>query len=242
MPGLNFNICILVFKLHGVLVVAAGIDIAYTGWYARRMTLFCFLWIPVFYFFWRSIKGGSTSGWAWALIAGSIVAVFQFFGDPFIDPGGFGFSRWSSGFVDIVVLPVVVPLVVYLLFFCLKFIAGAVDFTGFALLWLIPIAAARSLTWSIIQRDPILLVLVPVLWTAIAVGVPFFIKLMQIKCRPGMIVLSGFGILAVLFAAATTYWAFFSQRVTLGIIFLAAATAPMLVTVVMSFIKTGDGG
>ena len=195
----------------------------------------------MFYFFWRSIKGGNTSGWAWALIAGSIVAVFQFFGDPLIDPGGFGISRWSSGFVDIVVLPVMVPLLVYLLFFCLKLIAGAVDFTGFALLWLIPIAAARSLTWGAIQRDPILLVLVPVLWSAIAAGVPFFIAIIQ-KSRPGMIALSGAAILSVLFAAATSYWAFFSQRTTMGIIFLVAAAAPMLVSVTMSFIRGGDGG
>ena len=196
----------------------------------------------MFYFFWRSIKGGSTSGWAWALIAGSIVAAFQFFGDPLIDPGGFGLSRWASGFVDIVVLPVLVPLLVYLLFFFLKFIAGSVDFTGFALLWLIPIAATRSLTWSAIQRDPILLVLVPVLWTAIAVGIPFFIKCIQDNSRPAMIALFSAAILSVLFAAATSYWAFFSQRTTLGILFLVAAAAPMLVSMVISFIKTGDGG
>ena len=170
------------------------------------------------------------------------MAGFQFFGDPLIDPGGFGLSRWFSGFADIVVLPVVLPLLVYLIFFFLKFINGSVDFTGFALLWLIPIAAARSLTWSFIQRDPILLVLVPVLWTAIAAGVPFFIKLLQGSNRPVMIVIFSLAILSVLFAAATSYWAFFAQRTTIGIIFLVAAAAPMLLSVVMSFIKAGDGG
>ena len=206
------------------------------------MALFCLLWIPLFYFFWRSITGSNAHGWAWALIAGSIVALVQFFGEPLIDPGGFGFSRWASGFVDIVALPVLAPLLVYLLFFLLKIVSGTSNFAGFALLWLIPGAAVRSLTWSAIQRDPIPLVLVPVLWTAIAAGIPFFIKLIQSNSRPAMIALFSGAILFVPVAAATAYWAFFSQRTTMGIIFLAAAAAPMLVSVAMSFAKTGDGG
>ena len=206
------------------------------------MTLFCLLWVPAFYFFWRSITGSSTSGWAWALIAGSIVALLQFLNGPLIDPGGFGLSRWASGFVDIVALPVLVPLLVYLLLYLFKFIAGNIDFAGFALLWIMPGAAVRSLTWSAIQHDPILLVLVPILWTAIAAGISFFINLIQTNSRPFVIVLSGLAILFIPFAASTSYWAFFSQETTMGVVFLAAAIAPMLVSVVMSFIRAENGG
>jgi len=206
------------------------------------MTLFCLFWVPVFYFFWRSITGGNTSGWAWALIAGSIVALFQFLNGPLVEPGGFGLSRWASGFVDIVALPVLIPLLVYLLLFFLKIIVGNIDFAGFALLWIMPGAAVRSLTWSAVQRDSILLVLVPILWTAIAIGIPFFIDRILTNARPLVIVLSGLAILFIPFAAATSYWAFFVQETTMGIVFLLIAAAPMLVSVIMSFLKARDGG
>ena len=151
-------------------------------------------------------------------------------------------SRWMSGFVDIVVLPVLVPLLVYLLFFALKIVAGSADFAGFALLWIMPGAVVRSLTWSAIQHDLILLVLVPVLWTAVAVGVPFFINLMQNNLRPVIIVLCSLAILFVPFAAATAYWALFSQQIMMSIIFFALAAAPMLTSVVTAFRKAGGGG
>ena len=183
----------------------------------------------------------TVSGWVWALFAGSIVALFQFLNGPLVAPGGFGFSRWASGFVDIVALPVLVPLFLYLLLFCLKFLSGNVDFAGFALVWIIPGAIVRSLTWGYIQRDFILLVVVPVLWTAIAVGISFFIKLIP-GSRPVVIVLSCLAILSIPFSAATSYWAFFSQRTIMGVLFFAAAVAPMLVSVCISFIRTGDRG
>ena len=203
------------------------------------MILFCFLWIPVFYLFWRHITGGNTFGWALALIAGSIVAFVQFLNGPLVDPGAFGLARWFSGFVDIVALPVLAPLLVYSLLFCLRLIPAAADFTGFALLWLLPVAATRTfnLSWNL-SRDPILLVLVPVLWTTIAVGIPFFITII-LNSRPALATLSCLAALFVPFAAATSYWAFFSQRTFLGVLFLLAAAAPMLVSVTMSFARAG---
>jgi hypothetical protein len=203
------------------------------------MIIFCFLWLPLFYLLWRTVTGGNAAaGGIWALLIGSVVALIQFFLGSMVEPGGFGLSRWVSGFIDIVALPALAPLLVYLLLVSLKIIGGAMDFTNFALLWLIPVAAIRALGWSS-QNDPILLILVPILWTAIAVGVPFFIKLI-LNSGGWVIAPASLAILAVPFAAASSYWAFYSQMSSPGFLFCLAATAPMLVSVILSFIRAGD--
>lgn len=189
------------------------------------MSLFCFLWIPLFYLFRRSLypdSGGS--GGIWALLLGSAVALLQFFFGALIQSGGFGFSRWVSACIDIVSLPAVLPLLVCFLFMTLRVFSGEADFAGFALLWLIPGAAIRALSWSA-QGDPLFLVLSPLLWTAIAVGVPFFIGL-SASDRKFPAVLAGLGALALPFAAATSWWAFFSQKTILGFLFLFITMIP----------------
>jgi len=205
------------------------------------MSLFCLLWIPLFYLFWRAITGNNAvSGGVWALLLGSIIALIQFFFGSLIDPGGFGIYRWISGFVDIVVLPALLPIIVYLLLISFKIIGGTIDFANFALLWLIPLAAIRTVNWSS-MNDPILLVLVPILWTAIAIGIPFFINIIR-NSRVYIIVPASLAILVIPFASASSYWAFFSQKSLLGFLFLLVAAAPMLVSLVLSFVKGGDGG
>ena len=203
------------------------------------MSLFCLLWIPLFYLFWRTITGNNAfAGGVWALLLGSIVALIQFFLGYLLDPGGFAFSRWASAWIDIVTMPALTPLLVYLLLIALKIISGNVDFTNFALLWLIPGAAIRAISWSS-QSDPILLVLVPVLWAAIAVGVPFFITLFQ-SGHLAIAISSFLGILIVPFSATCSYWAFFSQKTLWGFLFLLASIAPMLVSLLLSFIRANE--
>ena len=200
------------------------------------MSLYCLLWMPVFYLFWRSVtENKSSAGGVWALIIGSIVALIQFFLGALLDPLGFGFSRWMSGFVDLVSLPALAPILVYFILVCLKFVQGAFEFTNFALLWLIPGAAIRAVSWSA-QSDPILLVLVPFLWTAVAVGVSFFLTII-LKSRVFVIVVSSLAILVIPFAAASSYWAFYSQKSMEGSLFLTIAAAPMIVSMVLSFIR-----
>jgi len=206
-----------------------------------HMALFCFLWIPLFYLFWRGVSPGSGAGWTWALIAGVVSAAIQFFAAPIVTPAGFGFSRWLSGFVDIVVMPALIPLLVCLLLYFLKVINDPGDFPHFALLWLIPIAAVRSLTWGYIQRDAIVLVLVPILWTAISVGIPFFINLILNNMRPVILALSCLALVFIPFAAATAYWAFFSHQTAIGVILFVVAIAPMLTTASLSFIRSRGG-
>jgi hypothetical protein len=200
------------------------------------MVIFCFLWIPLFYIFWRAVTGNETyAGGLLALLAGSVVTFVQFFLGSFIEPGGFGFSRWVSGFVDIVSVPALLPFLIYFILTIFKLLPGNYSFANFALLWLIPAAAIRALGW-ISSGDPILLVLVPILWTAIAVGVPFFITLIQTG-RILVIVAASLGILAIPLAAASSWWAFYCHRTTMGSLFLAATVVPMLVSMVLSLIR-----
>ena len=200
------------------------------------MSLFCLLWVPLFYLFRHSITAATGAGSIWALILGSITAVFQFFLGNLVDPGGFGYSRWFYAFVDIVALPVLIPLLVCLLFTVLRLFSGGTDFCNFALLWLIPAGALRAVGWSS-QSDPILLVIVPLLWTAVASGVSFFIHYFVQHFRWQVILPASFGILALPVTAATAYWAFFSQKYILAIIFLFAALIPMLISVILDFIQ-----
>jgi hypothetical protein len=203
------------------------------------MSLFCFLWMPLFYLFRRSLSADSGgSGGVWALLLGSIVALIQFFLGSLVDPGGFGLSRWVSACVDIVSLPAALPILVYLLFTMLRFFSGAADFTSFALLWLIPGAAIRAVSWSA-QNDPILLVLAPLLWTAIAVGVPFFIACIDGDRIPALI-LAGLGILALPLTAATAWWAFYSQRTLLGGLFLFITLIPLVLSMGSAYLRGGD--
>jgi len=201
------------------------------------MGLFGFLWIPLFYLFWRTVAGNnSAAGGVWAIIVGSVVALFQFLLGFLVEPGGFGLSRWMSGFVDIVTLPALAPLLVYLFLIYFRVISGTADFANFALLWLIPGAAVKAVSWGSLH-DPILLVLVPILWTAIAVGIPFFIDLILNSHRL-VVIPASLAILVIPFAATTSYWAFYSQKTSLGFIYLLVAAAPMLVSMVLSFIRS----
>jgi hypothetical protein len=190
------------------------------------MSFFCLLWVPLFYFLRRSfLGGGSLSGGVWALLLGSIVAIVQFFLGYIIHPGGFGLSRIIFGFVEIISLPVLIPLFIYFLMILFRGFSGDIDFTNFALLWLIPIAALRSLSWSSLN-DPILLILVPLLWTALAAGIPFFIHWMMDSFHVLKLLLSVVCIAALPVAAAATYWAFFSQQTLLGFALLAVTHIP----------------
>jgi hypothetical protein len=195
--------------------------------YFSGMSLFCFLWTPLFYLFWRSLspRGEGAAGGVWALLLGSIAALFQFFFGALVGPGGFGFSRWLSGCIDLVVLPVLIPLLVCLLMAGLRVIAGPLDFTGFVLLWIIPMGALRAVSWSS-RGDPILLVLIPLLWSGIAGGLPFLGAVAAGGRLPARI-FAVLGILALPFLAATVYWAFFRQELDLGFPLLALTLAPL---------------
>jgi hypothetical protein len=173
------------------------------------------------------------------LLLGSIVALVQFFTGSLVNPGGFGLSRWASACIDIIALPAVLPLLVYLAFIVFRFLSGPFDFANFALLWLIPGAAIRALSWSA-GRDPTLLVLAPLLWTAIAQGIPFFIEKMLQSSRWYALGSLGLGILAQPLTAATAWWAFYSQKFSLGVLLFVFAMLPMVISLILAFVRARD--
>jgi hypothetical protein len=190
----------------------------------------------LFYLFWRSLtEHTERTGGTWALVLGSIVALFQFFLGSFVNPGGFGFSRWVSACVDIVALPVTLPFIVCLVFSGLRIISRESDFTNMAFLWLVPVAALRALSWSA-GSDPLLLVGVPVLWTFVIVGMGFFIQM--IRNNWGVSVIPAIaGVVVLPLLAATAYWALFSQRTVIGFLLFAVTLVPASVSMITVFLE-----
>ena len=202
------------------------------------MTIFCILWTPLLYLFWHSLSRKNVGpGGIWALFLGSLVALAQFFFGNFIEPGGFGFSRWISAWVDIVVLPALLPLFLYLIFVLVSFFrvpSTPADFVNFALLWLIPSAALRAVGWSA-AGDPVMLVLAPLLWTTLACGIPFFVDLLKAFPRWYVIIPSLLSVLLLPFLAATAWWALYSQRTSQGLLLTIFALSPLLAFVIVAW-------
>jgi len=198
------------------------------------MYIFCVLWVPLFFLFRRSFVGDGGAGSVWALILGSITAIFQFFYGNLVDSGGFGLSRWLSSFVDIVGLPVLLPLLVYVFFIVFKSFSGKRDFANFILLWLIPVGAIKALSWGAF-RSPLLLVLVPLLWTALAMGISLFINAFFSSRRWYVFVFSVLGIIALPVMAVTAYWAIFSHQILLGYSLFFLTMLPLLVSVILDY-------
>lgn len=191
------------------------------------MSLFCLLWVPLFYFLRKSIIGSGSSGSVWALLLGSITAIIQFFLGDIIMPGGFGLSRWLYGFVDLISLTALIPFFLYFLILLFRGFSQEADFANFALLWLIPFGALRALSWSA-GSDPILLVAVPLLWTALAAGMSYFINLMKRKFRWWVVIISILCMLILPVLSAASYWAFFSQQTLFGFALTSAAFVPII--------------
>jgi hypothetical protein len=203
------------------------------------MSFFCLLWIPLFYFFRRSISVNTGSKSGWALLFGSFAVLVLFIFGPFVTPSGFGPSRWLSGFVDIVSLPVLLPIIACVSLIGARAFPATVDISGFALAWLVPLAAFRSVAWSS-PVSPILLVIVPLLWAAQAVGVPFFIGRIIRRPRWFITVLSALGIIATPLAATTAWWMFYAHESLLGILLLSASLLPAVASMVLGFRDRGQ--
>ena len=227
--------CFIVY-VHGWFSIAGYLAIFYPRCVEWVMRLFCLLWIPLFYFFRRSVSSCTGGRYILTLLLGCAALVFQFFPGPLVTPGGFGLSRWLSGFIDVTAMPVILPLLVCLLFILLKIFPANTDAAGFALLWLIPLAAFHSISWRS-QGSLISLVFVPALWTAQAVGIPFFTGFITRNPRWYITASTVLGIAALPLAATASWWAFFCQRTLLGALLLCLSFVPAVISLVLDFIK-----
>jgi hypothetical protein len=201
------------------------------------MGLFCLLWIPLFYFFRRSITANVSGKAILAFLLGCAAVIVRFFMGSLVRSDGFGFSGWMSGFVDIVSLPVIVPLATYLLLVLTGIFPKETDPARFILVWLIPIAAYRSVTW-ISPAFLHMLVLVPLLWTAQCIGMSFFVNCIFRYPRWYVIIPSVPGMAVVPVIASTCWWAFYSQQTLLGFILLSVCLVPVVVLTVINFCKS----
>jgi hypothetical protein len=202
------------------------------------MSLFCLLCIPLLYFI-RRTPGERKS--IWALPLGGLAVVLYYFTGSLITAGGFGFSRWMSGFIDIVALPVLVPLLAALALVILRIFPAGLDYAGFTLLWLVPLAAIRSMNGDS-PPSPLPLVFVPLLWIAQAVGIPFLTGYIFKKTRWYIILLLALGIAALPLIAATSWWAFFIQQNVLGFLLLAVSLVPAAISVMLDLRESRDKG
>jgi len=195
------------------------------------MSVFCLLWVPVFYFFRRSISNGRAGmGW-WALIPGCAAVIVRFFTGPFIVSSGFDLSCWLNGFIDIVSLPVLVPIVVCVLLAALRLFPFDVDIGGFTLLWLVPMAFYYSMDRSL-PYSPLMLVLVPLLWTTQALGVSYFIGCILKYRRWYVTVFLILAAAALPLIACTSWWAFYSQQTPAGCLLLFVSVVPALISMI----------
>jgi len=195
------------------------------------MSVFCLLWVPVFYFFRRSISGGKAGmGW-WALGLGCAAVLVRYLTGPFITPTGFGLSCWLNGFIDIVSLPVLVPIIVCVLLTALRLFPSDVDIDGFTFLWLVPFTFYYSVDRSLLY-SPVMLVLVPLLWTTQVLGISFFIGCMYKYPRWYVIIPSIPAALSLPLTAATSWWAFYSQQTQAGCLFLFISLIPALISLI----------
>ena len=201
------------------------------------MDLFCLLWVLLFFFFRRSVSSSPGGGYLWALLLGCIIVVFQYFTGPLAAPDGFGFSCWLSGFFDTISLPVIIPLVVCFLLIKLRVLPVNTDYADFTLLCLVPLAAFRAINQDS-PRSLEFLAAVPVLWTAQAVGIACFIKLILKIPRWYVIIPSALAIVALPLVAATSWWMLFSHQVLKGSLLLLAGIIPGVISVVLDFIAS----
>jgi hypothetical protein len=76
------------------------------------------------------------------------------------------------------------------------------------------------------MNDPILLVLAPLLWTSLTVGISFFINRIASSYNPLFIIILILCIVILPITAAAAYWAFFSHYTLLGFLLLFASYVP----------------
>jgi len=177
-----------------------------------NMILFSIFWIPALYLFVEALQqpqDREKKGLVLSILGGSFFAVLTFFIPHLVPEGSFGFLRWLHGFIDVVAFPVLLPLAVRYALQIRYRHQSYMKINQFILLWLIPVALVKSIQWNM-HKDGILLVLTPLLWSALSIGIPWLLQ----KGEEEIGSLSFFAYTAAValpLIATTAYWAWFSK-------------------------------
>jgi hypothetical protein len=195
------------------------------------MSFFCMFWTPLVLLFWNSLdtRERGSSGGVWAFILGTLISVFHYLFYPFVKASGFGLSLWFYALIDIVFVPAALPLLVFALFTVLGLSGTGADPARFVLTALIPAGVLRAIGWSG-QSAPLYLVLVPLIWTMLALGVSFLARIDSGNFPLWLITLLSTIILAP--AAAVVFWAFYGQMPFTRFLLLALLSIPSLIALI----------
>ncbi len=184
------------------------------------MVIFSILWIPVILLFLYAISNDEnrreSRGKILSVLGGCIFAIGSSLSGPILSENSTGFMHWLFGFVDVVAIPVLVPLgCIWLLSRWYKN-SKYIKYSEFALLWLILPAVFRGIQKSA-QPDAISLIIVPLLWSCLAISIPFLagkakdeIGIKEIAAATGAIILP--------FIGTTAYWGLFVKFYIPGLI------------------------
>jgi len=129
-------------------------------------------------------------------------------------PSPFGFTRWIHGFLIVSLVPAGLPLLLHVLLYGKHREEAAIGRESFILLFAVPIGAVHSISRDS-QGGILPLVILPLLWTSLAIGVPGILRLAK-SSRGFAAWLSVAAAVLLPCVAATAYWAFFIQESLLG--------------------------
>jgi hypothetical protein len=85
-----------------------------------------------------------------------------------------------------------------------------------------------------------MLVLVPLLWTALGTGIPIFLGCAKTHPRWFITVPSALAVAVLPFVVATSWWAFYRQNTFTGYLLLAATLIPLTVWTIINFVRAKD--
>jgi hypothetical protein len=177
-----------------------------------NMILFSIFWIPALYLFVEALQqtqDREKKGLVLSILGGSFVGVFTFFIPRLVPEGAFGFLRWLHGFIDVVAFPVLLPLAFRYALQVRYRHQSYIEINQFILIWLIPVALVKSIQWNM-HKDGILLVLTPLLWGALSIGIPRLLQ--KAEEELGFLSFLAYASAVLLPLVATTaYWAWFSK-------------------------------
>lgn len=169
-------------------------------------------------------------------LVNTLLSFFKYLNGPVIQDNAFGFMRWLYYFIDILSLPLIIPLLLGLFVFIFLRRDSFYSVMEFTLVYFIPESFFRAMLWSEIP-DPVLLVAVPVLWTALAIGIPYLLMLFHEEIgilSYGSLV----GAIVLVPLSNTAIWALYERNFLLGISLFVFSLFPCLFMSVQLYRKT----